>query len=185
MMGTVWRDFTFLFMMAFFIMVIWMLPWLNPPASEADELPPGNMIVTITWPEGPTDVDLWLTAPGEPIPVGYSNKAGYVWSLLRDDIGTRVDLTPLNYENAYTRGLPVGEYAINLHCYTCPSTPVDVTVEIEVAVDLARGAVPLYAAMVTLTYSGEEVTVIRFNLDEEGAIVPGSTTQFFQKLRAR
>ena len=64
-------------------------------------------------------------------PSGYSNKGGLIMNLLRDDLGTN-DPTPLRYENQFSRGVPPGEYTINLHLFrnlqgTYP-VPVDVTV---------------------------------------------------------
>jgi hypothetical protein len=53
------------------------------------------------------DVDLWVEAPGDR-PVGYSNKSGQIFSLLRDDLGKSQDITDFNYEIAYSRGMPAG-----------------------------------------------------------------------------
>ena len=51
--------------MGFVVMIIWMFPFLNPPAQEDQADPPGNVIVHITWPIGNNDVDLWVMGPGE------------------------------------------------------------------------------------------------------------------------
>jgi hypothetical protein len=102
MTGTVFRDFSMLMVLGFVAMVVWLLPHVNPPADSSEADPPGNVIVAITWPEGDTDIDLWVTGPGEIRPVGYSNKGGVLFNLLRDDLGHMPDATPLNYENAYS-----------------------------------------------------------------------------------
>src|SRR3546814_21118968 len=116
-------------------LIVLILPHLNPPASAKQAGAPGNLIVHVSWPEGDADVDLWLDGPAEPVPVGYSNKGGVLWNLLRDDLGTKPDATPLNYENAFTRGVVPGEYTINVHCFRCPTTPVQVDVEISLKPD--------------------------------------------------
>jgi hypothetical protein len=40
-----------------------------------------------------------------------------VFNLLRDDLGKAQDLTDNNYEVACSRGLPPGEYVVNVHMY--------------------------------------------------------------------
>jgi len=183
--SNVWKDFTMLLVMAFFVMVVWMLPHLNPPAVEDRDEPPGNLIVHISWPKGNTDVDLWLMAPGEPRAVGYSNKSGAIWNLLRDDVGDGVDMTDLNYENAYTRGIPPGEYVFNLHCYRCPVLPVEVVMEIRVkSPEGDKGSAPLLQTRATLVSNSEEITAVRFRLDKSGKLVEGSMNHFFEQLRA-
>src|SRR5919106_1376987 len=116
---TVFRDVIMLALAGFVAMVILLLPHLNPPGETAEETtqPPGNVIVEVRWPDGlDSDVDLWVEAPGD-IPVGYSNKGGAIFNLLRDDLGQRADATDLNYEVTYSRGIPPGEYTINVHLY--------------------------------------------------------------------
>ena len=39
--------------------------------------------------------DLWVQAPGD-LPIGYSNKSGGVFNLLRDDLGKAKDMTDGN-----------------------------------------------------------------------------------------
>ncbi len=182
MNSTVFRDFVLLMMLSFVAMVVWMLPHLNPPALDADTEPPGNLIVSITWPEGNTDVDLWVMGPGEVRPVGYSNSSGLLWNLLRDDLGTSPDVTPLNYENAYTRGVIPGEYVVNVHCYRCPVLPVPVVVEVSMKADNARPTVIAHTRVV-LGMAGEEQTALRFRLTREGELVPGSLNHVFKPLR--
>ena len=85
--STVFRDVIMLALVGFVAMVILMLPYIHPPGAKASDqiAPPGNVIVEIRWPDQiDADVDLWVQAPGE-VPVGYSNKGGRVFNLLRDD----------------------------------------------------------------------------------------------------
>ena len=169
--------------MLFFVFVVWMLPHLNPPASEDQAKPPGNTIAHIVWPNGNIDIDLWLSGPGTIVPVGYSNKSGALWNLLRDDTGTASDLTGINYENAYTRGVPAGEYVINVHCYRCKShLPVLVKLEVGVKVRSDGYLTPIIYTEATLYAVGEEITMARFKLDKAGQVVPGSINYLFTPL---
>ena len=180
------RDLLFILLFGFVFLVVAMIPHLNPPADEDNAEPPGNVIAAIAWPEGDTDVDLWVFGPGEAVPVGYSNKGGLLWNLLRDDLGAHPDATALNYENAYTRGVIPGEYIINIHCYRCPVLPVPVVVEISVKGDgPGKQAMKIIATTkVDLETAGEELTALRFELTKDGKLVPGSMNHVFQQLRA-
>ena len=181
---TTWRDFTLLLVMAFFVFVVWMLPHLNPPASEDQSKPPGNVIVHVVWPNGSMDVDLWLWGPGEMRPVGYSNTSGQLWNLLRDDRGTISDLSGINYENAYTRGVVEGEYIINVNCYRCMIN-LPILVKVEVTAKLTPHSPPIHITYVEayLRANKEEITMVRFKLDKKGKLVPGSMNHLFESLR--
>jgi hypothetical protein len=182
---TVFRDFVMLMVLGFVAMVVWMLPYLNPKAEQAAADPPGNLIVAITWPEGNTDVDLWVMGPGEVRPVGYSNKGGLLFNLLRDDLGTMPDATPLNYENAFTRGIVGGEYIVNVDCYRCPVLPVPVDVEISVnsGAPGKNSLKDIATTRIVLDRNGEERTALRFKLTNQGTLVPDSMNNVFRPLR--
>jgi len=186
--GTVFRDVVMLALAGFVVLVIMLLPHLNPPGAKTadDTTPPGNVIVEVRWPdEIDADVDLWVQAPGD-IPVGYSNKGGAAFNLLRDDLGSRVDVTGLNYETSYSRGIVPGEYTVNLHLYRNPSRtyPVPVTVVTSVKQSASQAARQLLASKVQLAREGEEMTVYRFRLTEAGALVAGSVHSLDKPLRA-
>jgi hypothetical protein len=186
--GTVFRDVIMLALAGFIAMVLLLLPHLNPPgeAAEDDSEPPGNVIVELRWPdELDSDVDLWVEAPGD-VPVGYSNKGGAIFNLLRDDLGTRVDATDLNYEISYARGIVPGEYTVNVHLYRNPATilPVPVTVVTSVKKSPEARARQLLASEVELVREGEELTVYRFTLGADGDLVPGSVHSLQRALRA-
>lgn len=138
------------------------LPQLNPPAEEQTK-PPGSISVLACWPEGPIDVDLWVDAPGQSKPTGYSTKSGEVWSLLRDDLGTTGDSSSINCENAFARATPTGEYVVNIHGYSLPTGPIPVRVEV------ALNGRLLVQETMTLQPK-QERTVIRFTLDDSGSV---------------
>ena len=148
--------------------------------KEDNPQPPGLLMVEILWPpDQNADVDLWVQAPGDR-PVGYSNKAGKVMNLLRDDLGSVNDLLPLNYENAFSRGLPAGEYNINLHLYRDARVGFGGTVTVDVTVRERRLAsqdqsmMTIWTGTVVLERVGQEITAIRFTLDDKGLVVDGS-----------
>ena len=186
--GTVFRDVIMLALAGFVAMVLLLLPHLNPPGEAAKEntQPPGNVIVEVRWPdELDSDVDLWVEAPGD-IPVGYSNKGGVIFNLLRDDLGRRADATGMNYEVSYSRGIPAGEYTVNVHLYRNAANifPIPVTVVTSVKKSAKDSARQLLASKIELVREGEELTVYRFKLSEEGDLVPGSVHSLQRNLRA-
>jgi hypothetical protein len=184
----VFRDIITLALCGFVSMVVMILPHLNPSA-KADAIEavgaPGNVIVEIRWPDGSdADVDLWVQAPGD-VPVGYSNKGGAIFNLLRDDLGRVGDPTNQNYEISFSRGLPPGEYTTNVHLYRNPSgQPVEVTMAISSKPNAQSSARPLLTTKLTLRREGEELTGFRFVLDENGRLQPGSTHNLYKPLRS-
>jgi hypothetical protein len=185
---TVFRDVVMLALAGFVVLVIMLLPHLHPPgAKTADDLaPPGNVLVEVRWPdEIDADVDLWVQAPGD-VPVGYSNKSGKIFNLLRDDLGRAQDLTDYNYEVAYTRGTPGGEYVVNLHMYRGRSVsyPVGVKIVASVKRDPTGAARRIVATTVELRKESQELTALRFRLDANGGLVAGSVNSLFKPLRA-
>jgi len=184
--GTVFRDVIMLTLMGFVTITILMLPHLNPPVKAAeDATPPGNVIVEIRWPDADdTDVDLWVQAPGDR-PVGYSNKGGAVFNLLRDDLGFQGDPTNLNYEVAFSRGVVAGEYTVNLHLYQDHSRklPIEVTVVTGVKRKPQDTMERIDVHKVMLRYVGQETTVVRFALDDSGHLVADSKHDLPKPLR--
>jgi hypothetical protein len=186
--GTVFRDVIMLALAGFIAMVLLLLPHLNPPgqAAQQETQAPGNVIVEAHWPdELDSDVDLWVEAPGD-VPVGYSNKGGAIFNLLRDDLGTRVDATDINYEVSYARGIVPGEYIVNVHLYRNPANvlPVPVTVVTSVKKTPDARARQLLVSKVELVREGEELTVYRFKLNEHGDLEPGSVHSLQHGLRS-
>jgi hypothetical protein len=186
--GTVFRDVITLALCGFVAVVILLLPHLNPKqeaqAAVANAVP-GNVMVEARWAdELDTDIDLWVQAPGD-VPVGYSNKSGVIFNLLRDDLGRNADPTQLNYEVSYSRGVPPGEYAINLHMYRNKSriAPVKVTVVTSVKKPNAESAKQILTSSIDLMAENQETTVYRFKLTEAGELVPGSVNSLPKPLR--
>ena len=186
--GIVFRDLITLALCGFVVCVVLIMPHINPPVTKTaqDTDPPGNVIVEVRWPdELDSDVDLWVEAPGD-VPVGYSNKGGVIFNLLRDDLGKRADATGMNYEVSYSRGIMPGEYTVNLHLYrnTAGVFPIPVTVVTSVKKSAKESARQLLASHIELVREGEELTVYRFKLSEQGDLVSGSVHSLQRQLRS-
>ena len=155
---------------------------INPPAVSADDAKqPGQMVISAGWQEGPIDVDLWVKGPSDDLAVGYSNRGGKLFNLLRDDLGLDGDGLPLNYENVYSRGLPAGEYTVNLHLYSGQGPgPGGLEIRFGPVGDQTR---LFLKKRVVLAAKGQEVTVVNFSLDAKGAVVPGSVNEVYRPLR--
>ncbi|MFQ5467679.1 MAG: hypothetical protein ACE5DS_06025 [Kiloniellaceae bacterium] len=186
--NTVFRDVIFLALAGFVAMVLLLLPHLNPPATANEGTPaPGNVIVEISWPEKiDADVDLWVQAPGD-TPVGYSNKGGLLFNLLRDDLGVQSDMTNINYEVSYSRGVAPGEYVVNIHLYRDLSgqLPLPVNVVVSVKSSAQAAAKRMLQTQVLLRHQGEELTAFRFVLNEDGTLVPDSVNDLPKPLRSQ
>lgn len=185
---TVWLDTALLMLGGFILTTVLMMSVVNPPAKSADsegDKAPGNVVIEAQWPDKlDADVDLWVEAPGDR-PVGYSNKSGQIFSLLRDDLGKSQDITDFNYEIAYSRGMPPGEYVVNVHLYRAinASFPILVKLVASVRADEEGKSRQLVTTNVELLRLNDQVTAFRFNLDGEGNLVPGSVNSLFKELR--
>lgn len=173
---TVFRDVIMLALIGFVAMVIMLLPHISREKQETnDNNAPGNVIVEMHWPSDlENDVDLWVKAPGEG-PVGFWNQGGEVFNLLRDDLGAIGDATDENYEVSYSRGIPSGEYVVNVHMYGPPpqgrSIPVQVVVSVKKPLEDTR---QILETTVELRRYNQEETAFRFRLSSDGDLIEDS-----------
>ena len=185
---TVFRDMTMLALSGFVIIVLLLLPWLNIVAQdEATKEPAGSVIVEVLWPDDrDVDVDLWVKSPDDAA-VGFSNMAGYYFNLLRDDLGVYKDPTPINYEVAYSRGINPGEHIVNLHLYRediSAFDPFEAKVVVTVVNPKTKVRQQLLESSVLLDEIGKELTIFRFELDEDGNLNKESLNNKFVQLRS-
>ena len=187
--GTVFRDTIMLALAGFVSLVILLLPYINPPA-ETDATksdPPGNVIIEVFFFFfRDVDVDLWVKAP-EDVPVGYSNRGGLFFNLLRDDLGVYKDPTPINYEVAYSRGINPGEHIVNLHLYRedlSAFNPFEALVVVTVVHPKTKIRQQILESTVLLDEIGKELTIFRFKLDEDGNLNKNSLNNDFVQLRS-
>ena len=179
-MGNIVARDIFLNALAFCLLVlIIILPYINPVPAKTDTPPPGQIYVKITW-DGPVDVDLWLLSPDDKRAVGYSRKDGQTaWALLRDDLGT--DQDPRNEETGFARSMPAGRYTVNLHLYRGASMAVHVEI---IILPPGKPAIKFFSETVTLYAENQERTVVSFAIDSNGALVPLSANKVFVPLRS-
>lgn len=185
--GTVFRDVLMLALIGFVAMVIMLLPHLSEKRDQnRDVHSPGNVVVEIHWPnELPVDVDLWVQAPRD-VPVGFWNQGSNYFNLLRDDLGIEGDATGRNYEVSYSRGIPAGEYTVNVHMYGAVPLGVRVPVTVVVSVKPMYGELQqLLQTKIELTRRNQEETAFRFRLKDSGQLVPGSVTTVRRRLATR
>ena len=172
----------------FISMVILLIPFVNPPTEEeSSSTPPGNVIVELFWDnKRDVDIDLWVQAPDD-IPVGYSNKGGLFFNLLRDDLGIYKDPTPINYEVAYSRGINPGEHIVNLHLYRedlAAFQPFEAQVVVTVVNPDTKIRQQILESKVLLDEIGKELTIFRFELDETGNLNKNTINNEFVQLRS-
>ncbi|MGD9739950.1 MAG: hypothetical protein AB7O56_10895 [Bauldia sp.] len=162
-------------LMGFSVMVFIAFSLIRPEALTGDVDLRAEYIITVSWPDNhPDDIDTYVEDPGGNI-VWYNNPEAGLLHLDRDDRGNYRDTivingdrieNPLNQEVVTLRGLVAGEYVVNVYHYVAngvEAVPVSVKVErVNPAVEL------VYYGTVELDHRGDEVTVLRFTLDEEG-----------------
>lgn len=162
-------------LMGFSIMVFIAFALIRPESLTGDIDLRAEYIITVSWPDNhPDDIDTYVEDPGGNI-VWYNNPEAGLLHLDRDDRGNYRDTivingerieNPLNQEVVTLRGLVAGEYVINVYHYV--ANGVDV-VPVAVKVERVNPAVQLvYYGTVELDHRGDEQTVLRFTLDEEG-----------------
>jgi hypothetical protein len=177
------QDMLFLLTFGLLTMLLIALVYFNPPTEETTEEPPGDLIVTVDWPnDRNVDIDLWVKPPAGRA-VGYSNLASPWFNLLRDDRGHIYDDSFANSEFGASRGIKAGAWVVNLHYYAsrrssremAENESQEITARVTVSKLGAKGIVIQWLTkLVTLNKVGQELTIFRFRVDEEGEFVPGS-----------
>lgn len=180
----IWADNALLLLGGFILICFLLIQTITvkPIDPKNENTSPEGVTVEIRWPDGmDADVDLWVQAPGD-VAVGYSNKQGRVFNLLRDDLGHYDDgLGNLRYESAYTRGVPAGEYIVNIGSYR-NADQFPITVQVKITVRLKDRVQQIGSTTVTLTKISQEITAMRFTLDTNHNLVPGSVNHLFKPL---
>src|SRR5271167_1975983 len=175
-MNVSFRDMLFLLVFAYLVIGAVALAHVAKKDEEAKgQTPPGNVIVELTWDKDiDADVDLWVQGPGD-VPVGYSNKSGIIFNLLRDDLGKGGDPNSMNYEVAYGRGHWPGEYVVNTMLYRSRDHKFPVPAHVKVSLQNEKGGVQqVLQSDIQLAFEGQETTVFRFRLDDKGVFVPAA-----------
>src|ERR1700752_876354 len=175
-MNVSFRDMLFLLVFAYLVIGAVALAHVRKKQEDVSgATPPGSVIVDIKWDDKiDADVDLWVQAPGD-VPVGYSNKSGMIFNLVRDDLGKGGDPNSMNYEVSYGRGRWPGEYVVNAMLYRSRDEKYPISAQIKVSQNNEQGQVrQVLQSNVELTFEGQETTVFRFRLDEKGEFIADS-----------
>jgi hypothetical protein len=186
-MNVSFRDMLFLLVFAY--LVIGAVALAHIAKKDADQskgqTPPGNVIVEMLWDKDTdADVDLWVQGPGD-VPVGYSNKSGMIFNLVRDDLGKGGDPNSMNYEVSYGRGHWPGEYVVNAMLFRSRDNKYPVPVQIKVSLQNRQGEVhQALQSNVELRFEGQETTAFRFRIDEKGEFIADSMNRIHKDLRA-
>ena len=184
-----WNDLLLSLLGCLLVLLAIFLAIINEVKKETktdDDKAPGQLAVYIFWRDGiDLDIDTHLQSPdGEHI--YFLKPSGRIWNLLRDDLGNAGDSGRRNFENAYSRGIPAGEYVVNVHSYRgIPAMyPVEIEVEVRITADPTAGksAQKIVTQKVTLYRTGEEATAVRFTIDANMNLVPGSVNHVFKSV---
>jgi hypothetical protein len=185
-MNVSFRDMLFLLVFAYLVIGAIALAHVAKTDEQQSkgQTPPGSVIVEMFWDKAiDADVDLWVQAPRD-VPVGYSNKSGMIFNLVRDDLGKGGDPNSMNYEVSYGRGYWPGEYVVNAMLYRSRDHKYPVSAQIKVSLQNQQGLLrQVLRSNVDLIFEGQEATVFRFRLDEKGDYIADSMNRIHKNLR--
>ena len=186
-MNVSFRDMLFLLVFAYLIISAVALAHVakkEQKSSQQEPTAPGHVVVELTWARGvDADVDLWVQGPGD-VPVGYSNKSGMIFNLLRDDMGTTGDPNSMNYEVAYGRGHWAGEYVVNAMLYRSRDRKLPIATTAKISLRGDGGVQQVLQSNIDLAFEGQETTIFRFKLDAQGNFLPDSLNRIHKPLRS-
>jgi hypothetical protein len=153
---------------------------INPPTKPVTDSirPAGQISVIVCWPHKPIDIDTHGLAPGEDKPVFFNHRTGKVLTLLRDNLGDTDGNAPANCENMVGRDLPAGEYTFNIFGFSVSETTL---VHVEIGIGKDAGSMAVYKFDLPIA-NRQERTVMRFMVDGNGEIIPGSINNIFKPL---
>lgn len=170
-------GFVYLFMIAFIL--------INPVAKKGDVVKKADYMVVIEWNHDYNDdVDLWIKDPAGNI-VSFLQKSSGLMNLEKDDLGygndsyvkkdTKKEFIHLNREVITLRGVIPGEYQVMAHVYHRKITVFkgtarqDLPGEIEITVIKINPYVETYFARVPYIETGQQLSLVRFSVSEDGA----------------
>ncbi len=175
-------DLLFNSLLAFTLLFIITIMFLNPPAKTGIIDPKAEFIITVKWEDNsPSDIDTWVEDPKGQV-VWYRIPEVGLLHLDRDDRGLDNDrilvdgneiINPLNQEVVTIRGVVPGQYIVNVHYYDTKEKR-QVNVEVRVVRVNPKLEVVYYDTL-TMEEKGEEQTAIRFTIDEDGNITNKNT----------
>lgn len=184
--GDAFTDLLFNALLGFAFMFFISFALIQKPVDEGNIESKAEFIISVEWEDyHPDDVDLIAEDPQGNI-VYFQNKEDGLMHLDRDDRGTLADRliidgvnveNPANQEIITIRGIMAGEYIVNLLHYKANFVvPLKTKVKIE---KINPRLEIVYFGDHFLTKTGDELTAVRFFLDEKGNV---QDLNFIEKL---
>ena len=184
--GDAFTDLLFNALLGFAFMFFISFALIQKPVDEGNIESKAEFIISVEWEDyHPDDVDLIVEDPQGNI-VYFQNKEDGLMHLDRDDRGTLADRliidgvnieNPANQEIITIRGIMAGEYIVNLLHYKANFVvPLKTKVKIE---KINPRLEIVYFGDHFLTKTGDELTAVRFFLDEKGNV---QDLNFIEKL---
>ena len=175
--GDAFTDLLFNALLGFAFMFFISFALIQKPVDEGNIESKAEFIISVEWEDyHPDDVDLIVEDPLGNI-VYFQNKEDGLMHLDRDDRGTLADRliidgvnveNPANQEIITIRGIMAGEYIVNLLHYKANFVvPLKTKVKIE---KINPRVEIVYFGDHFLTKTGDELTAVRFFLDEKGNV---------------
>jgi hypothetical protein len=131
----------------------------------------GSYAVTVTWPAGPNDVDLYVRDPAGAV-CYFQNMQADDMQLEHDDLGTAAtsygSRAP-NEERTVIRGTSPGQYVVSTHLYARGQGDAPIPVDVQLW-DLQGDDRVLKDRTVYLTHAGDQRMPFRFTLDVNGNV---------------
>lgn len=174
-------SLTYAKVMLVFVVVLFAILLPQKKATDEGIKPKIEYLVTADWPPGDNDVDIWVQAPNGNI-MYYGNKDAGGLTLERDDLGNRNNTYMVNgrqvispdahQEQVSIRGKEPGEYIVNVHLYRAggvgttsgaDAQPISVIVKVT---KMNPKVEEVFKTLVTLAKVKQEISVVRFTLDE-------------------
>lgn len=165
-------DFLFNLVIALTALFLLSILLINPPRQETTQKREAEYFIVIKWQDyNNNDVDLWVT-DGDTT-VNFITRQQTNMSLDRDDLGpddsmTRTHFLPQNEEIVTIRSKQRNVYTANIHLYNMrdPANPPIVSW----ALINARSNQVVATGSKFLNRSGEEVTLFRVYINEDGNV---------------
>lgn len=176
--NTTFNDLLLNMLLAFVCLFILAFALMNQNKNENNITAKADYLITVSWPiDSDHDVDTYVEDPSGAIVYFRRREAGLV-HLDRDDQGQRGDFfdTPAgpvsydeNREIVTLRGTMAGEYTLNVHMYRRATAHAELC-PVSVQIDKLTPYSTVLRKTVELGPSGDEKTVTRFTLDENGVV---------------
>lgn len=182
--NTSFLDLLFNMLLAFVAMFILSFSLINITKINKNFESKAEFIITISWPNDfDDDIDVYLQDPEKHL-IMFKRKEDGLMHLDRDDLGFANDVIetingPIKYnenrEIVTIRGVCVGEYTLNVHAFKkkdARSTPVKIQID-----KINPTFKTVIIKEVILAKEGDEKTVIRFTLNNNGDLVSTNAIQ--------